>query len=82
MANNKNGFERQDAILGTFARDARSTTNNSATAQAIKAGREARAYREKLERERTERPNFVFGSPAHLEYMEEQRAKRELAAKK
>ena len=74
MSNNKNGKAKQDAILNQFKRDARSNTGNSATAQAIKAGKELKAIQEAKALNEPKKlvagGDFIFGSPAHIEYME------------
>lgn len=50
MAKSKNsGITRQDAILGQFKRDARSSQDNSAVAQAIRQGQKNRATRNNQE---------------------------------
>ena len=76
MAKSKNsGITKQDAIIGQFKRDARSSNDNSAVAQAIRAGKKNRKPRSNQEEIR-----FVFGSEAHRHYLEEKR-KAEAEAK-
>lgn len=47
-----NGKFKQDFILGQFKRDARSNSDNSAVAQALRAGEKNRAYRAAQEAKR------------------------------
>jgi hypothetical protein len=51
-----NGIFKQDFILGQFQRDARSTSDNSAVAQAIRAGEANRLYRAHQEAKRANQP--------------------------
>jgi hypothetical protein len=51
-----NGIFKQDFILGQFQRDARSTSDNSAVAQAIRAGEANRLYRAQQEAKRANQP--------------------------
>jgi len=74
MSKAKNAFERQDAIIGKFKRDARSKDTNSATQQALREGARTRKIRAEYAKELSEAPMFVPGSLAHLEYIKEQRA--------
>jgi hypothetical protein len=45
MSTRNSGKTKQDAILNQFARDARSTVDNSASAQAIAEGKRRQAER-------------------------------------
>jgi hypothetical protein len=56
MAKQKDITRVQDQILGQFKRDAKSSTDNSATAQAIARGRKAK---QRLT-EKAEQPQFSF----------------------
>jgi len=69
MSRNYNGLERQNAIINQFKRDAKSSNANSAVAQAIKNAKASKlAYREQ-ELEAAKAPAFVYGSPAHREWL-------------
>jgi hypothetical protein len=54
------GKFKQDFILGQFNRDARSTSDNSAVAQALKQGERNRLYRAE---QAAKRANEPFMSP-------------------
>ena len=47
-SNKNSGFERQNAVLGQFRRDARSSNSNSAVAQCMRRTEARKAYREKM----------------------------------
>jgi len=62
MAKSKlNGIFRQDAILSQFSRDAKSSTDNSAVAQAIRAGKRNAEYRAKKMAELANQPRMAPG---------------------
>ena len=58
-----NGIFKQDFILGQFKRDARSNNDNSAVAQALRAGAANRLYRAAQEAKRANEPQM---SPRHF----------------
>lgn len=58
--NSNNGKFRQDQIIAQFNRDLRSTEDNSAVAQALRAGRRAEAERKRREAERKDEPRMVY----------------------
>ena len=61
MAKRKNsGIYRQDQIIAQFNRDIRSTEDNSAVAQALRAGRRAEAERKRREAQREDEPRMVY----------------------
>jgi hypothetical protein len=62
MAKTKDITRVQDQILGQFKRDAKSSTANSATAQAIKAGLKAKAYREQKLKELEQKPRMSINA--------------------
>jgi hypothetical protein len=62
MAKSKDITRVQDQILGQFKRDAKSSTANSATAQAIKTGLKAKAYRERKQRELEQKPQMSLNA--------------------
>lgn len=63
MAKVRNIEEVQNRIIGQFKRDARSGNENSAVAQAIRAGKKTKKIVD-------DQPDFVPGSPAHLAWIE------------
>ncbi len=71
MAKSKSSFERQNQIIAQFARDARSKDTNSAVQQAIRATKKAKKLFAK--NPKIEQPRFIFGSPAHLEFLKQQK---------
>jgi hypothetical protein len=83
MSTSRNsGILQQDSIINKFKRDARSNVGESATQQAIRAGREARAkFAIDNPKPKTE-VRFVAGSPAEFNYLQERKAAKELAASK
>jgi hypothetical protein len=55
------GFERQEAVMSQFRRDARSKdTGNSAVAQALRAGKKNAEYRAKRQAEEAAKPRVSF----------------------
>ena len=52
------GFERQGAVMGQFRRDARSSNENCAVMQAIRAGKKNAEYRAKQQAKQEAKPQF------------------------
>lgn len=52
------GIFKQDFIIGQFQRDAKSSNDNSAVAQALKAGERNRLYRAQQEAKRAAEPKM------------------------
>lgn len=62
MAKQKDITRVQDQIIGQFKRDSKSSNANSATAQAIKAGLKAKAYREQKLKELEQKPRMSINA--------------------
>mgnify|MGYP001173276019 CR=1 FL=1 len=61
MAKSTNsGLFRQDQIIAQFNRDLKQTEDNSAVAQALKAGRRAEAERKKRAAKKAAEPRMVY----------------------
>jgi hypothetical protein len=76
-----NGKSKQDNIIAGFARDAKSSDENSAVNQAIRETIKQKEQWLKKHPENEERIRYVPGSPAHLAIIEENKAKRDATIK-
>jgi hypothetical protein len=62
--NSNSGFERQGAVLGQFARDAKAPISSSSAVAVAMAGKEQRdAYRAEQARKAAEKPRMSFYVP-------------------